>query len=76
VTARAELEMDDQMARLLALQIRLSLGAQSKAIVELGPWASGRSASPSCWALPTDTAKVTLAKAKKKPAAKKEATGE
>ncbi len=63
---RSELEPRDEISRLLATQIRLSLPNQTAAILELGR--AGISPSRIAELLGTSpaTAKVTIAKAKKK----------
>jgi DNA-directed RNA polymerase specialized sigma24 family protein len=74
MTAGGELEMDDQIARLLALQIRFTLDSQTQAILELGRVGFGPKRIAQLLGTTADTAKVTLARAKKKPA-KKAASG-
>lgn len=65
--ARAgELEPQDEIARLLATLIRLQVENQTQAIVELGKAGFGPARIGALLGTTTDTAKVTLARSRKR----------
>jgi DNA-directed RNA polymerase specialized sigma24 family protein len=62
---KAELDPLDEVARLLALQIRLQMPSQAEAIVELGRIGFGPRRIAELLGTSPNTANVTLQKAKK-----------
>jgi DNA-directed RNA polymerase specialized sigma24 family protein len=62
----AEMTTAEEIARLLALLVRLQLENQSETIIELGRAGFGPSRIATLIGTTTDTAKVTLARARKR----------
>lgn len=68
-------ELLDQIARLLALQIRLSLGNQTEAIIEMSKTGLSPSRIAELVGTTSATAKTTLQRAKKPRTSKKTSKG-
>lgn len=62
----AEMDPQDEIARLLATMIRLQVENQTQAIIELGKAGIGPARIGALLGTSADTAKVTLARARKK----------
>ena len=66
-----EIDAQDEIARLLATLVRLQVENQAQAIVELGKAGLGPARIATLLGTTTDTAKVTLARSRKRDASRR-----